>query len=388
MGLAGFIRRNLDSLTVEWEQYASTLPAARGLDEEALRDSSRELLAAIAAEVASVTNPQPDERPDIQRLGSAPEVTACAHRHAVARLAQGFTLDQMASEYQALRSNVMRRWTREDPLRPTSVEEVVRFNAALDQGWVEAMVWYGQRVETARELFLAVLSHDLRTPLGTVMMSAEMLVHDQSLNSRAASLAARIVKSGDRISRMVEDLLDFTRSRLGVRLPITVSRCELGQLVRQTIEELALAHADADLREECEEDLWGEWDPSRLCQMLSNLVGNALQHGDAGKPVEVVAAHVGDDVVISIHNEGAPIPAEAISQVFEPLMRGNAQEGERRGRQQSLGLGLYIARQIARAHGGDIEAASSAEAGTTFTIRLPKSARVEESCVLERLAEG
>ena len=388
MGLAGFIRRNLESLTVEWEQYASTLPAGHGLDEDALRDSSRELLSAIADEVASVTNVPPPERPESQRLGSAPEVTACSHRHAVARLAQGFTLDQMASEYQALRSNVMRRWTREENLRPTSVEEVVRFNAALDQGWVEAMAWYGQRVETARELFLAVLSHDLRTPLGTVMMSAEMLVHDESLNSRAATLAARIMKSGDRISRMVEDLLDFTRSRLGVRLPVTVSRCELGQLMRQTIEEFATAHAGADLREDCKEELWGDWDPSRLCQMLSNLIGNALQHGDADKPVQLVAAGLGDDVVISIHNEGPPIPPEVMSKIFEPLMRGVVQEAERRGRQESLGLGLYIARQIARAHGGDIAVASSAESGTTFTITLPKSAAVEESLVLERIAEG
>ena len=172
---------------------------------------------------------------------------------------------------------------------------------------------------------------------------------------------------------MLADLTDFTRTRLGTRLPIRRSRLEFGALLRQTIDELDAAYPATDFDYDCAGDLWGEWDASRLAQLLSNLVGNAIQHGDVDKPIRVSARAEGEDVVLAVHNEGPPIAPEMIGKVFDPLMRGLAQT-ERGRRLGSLGLGLYISDEIAKAHYGGIDVVSSREGGTTFTVRLPRMA--------------
>jgi hypothetical protein len=243
----------------------------------------------------------------------------------------------------------------------------------MDQGLNEAIAWYDERVAAARDLFLGVLTHDLRTPLGAVLGSAELLLRDESLSSTATKAAVRISNSARRMSNMISDLLDFMRTRLGGHLPVEVSRFDLASALTQTIEELRAFHPGADIRYECEGDLKGDWDVNRLCQLLSNLVGNAVQHGDPSKPVVVSARSEDDSVVASVHNEGPAIAPEMIGKIFDPMMRGVVQEAERRSRSGSLGLGLYICRQIAKAHGGSIGVSSSTETGTTFVVRLPRT---------------
>lgn len=377
MKISAFIRSHADALALEWQEYARTLlPAAAAMSDEELRDSAAELLRAVASDMdspQSSTDQQAKSRG--RRPGNSPRISAYARRHAATRLDQGFTLDQVASEYRALRASVLRQWL--EGTRPASpdVQDLMRFNEAIDEALTESLAWYGDRIAHARELFLGALGHDLRTPLGAILVSAELLFRDESLGTSSTKAAVRIFNSANRMRNMITDLLDFTRTRLGVRLPIEKSWSSLGPLFRQTVEELLSLHPDRRIDYDAQGDLSGHWDVSRLQQMLSNLAGNAIQHGEAGTPVTVLARGEEAAVIVTVHNEGPPIAAAMLDKIFDPLMRGVVKEAERRNHQTSLGLGLYICREIAQAHGGDISVSSSREGGTTFTVKLPRTSK-------------
>jgi len=295
-------------------------------------------------------------------------VTTYAHRHARVRLQQGFTLDNVVAEYRALRACVIRlmRQSGQDP----TLDEVVRFNDAVDQALAESIAWYGSAVEHGRELFLAVFGHDLRDPLGAIQLSAEVILADPSLKDPSAVAARRVVNCGARMSRIIEDLIDFTRTRLGTRLPTTLSRVELRGLIGQKVKELRALHPSHEVRYEASAELWGLWDGGRIAQLTSNLIGNAIQHGAPDKPVTIKAYREADVAVITVHNKGLAIPREIMGNIFEPMKRGAMHDGQR-NEKASMGLGLYISREIVDAHGGTLQVVSEDGEGTTFEVRLP-----------------
>lgn len=221
------------------------------------------------------------------------------------------------------------------------------------------------RVEEAREQFIAILGHDLRNPLLAISMGVSLLRRSE-LPGRATEVVARIGISAKRIDEMVHDLLDFARGRLGGGIPVVPRPCDVGLICSQQVDEVAQASPGRAIRLHTSGDLAGEWDPRRLEQVLSNLISNAVQHGQ--DPIEVTAAGEGPQVVIAVHNQGPPIPPTTIARIFEPYQRG-ARSGAR-----GLGLGLYVASEIVRAHRGTIEVNSAPGDGTTFTVRLPRSA--------------
>ena len=374
MTLAGLIRQRREALVSEWEKYAqSQVPAALGLSADELRDHVGELLDAIAADMEAGESGKEGEKKARGELPAhALQMTTCGHRHAATRLSQGFTLDQVVSEYRSLRAGVLRHWVEQQGADDEGVRSIVRFGASVDQCLAETISWYGTQVATARELFLGVLGHDLRTPLGAVRTSADILLRDEGLSGRITKIAVRIASSADRMAQMINDLLDFTTTRLGNRLPLKTKRTALGVLLKESLEELRAAHPDADLSYDCEGDLMGDWDVGRIGQLLSNLVANAIQHGKPGRPVTVLAKGKANQVIVTVHNEGPPIAKALQSKIFDPLMRGVVKEAEIRSHQSGIGLGLYICREIARAHGGDIGVSSSAKRGTRFTVKLPK----------------
>jgi signal transduction histidine kinase len=219
-----------------------------------------------------------------------------------------------------------------------------------------------------REHLIGVVGHDLRNPLTAILASAQLLLRFAGLNEKQARVVGRISASADRMARMIDDLLDFARSRLGGGFPIDRRRMDLRELCEHTVEELEFAYASRTVRLEAEGDLWGSWDPDRMAQVISNLVANALQHSSEDGEVRVFLKGEHDVVVLRTHNRGPPIPPEVLPHVFEPGRRGDARPG-------GLGLGLYIVQQIVLAHGGNIEANSSADDGTTFTVVLPRKGR-------------
>jgi len=218
-----------------------------------------------------------------------------------------------------------------------------------------------------REHLIGVVGHDLRNPLTAIVTSAQLLLRYAGLSEKQSRVVGRISSSADRMARMIDDLLDFARTRLGGGFPIHPRRIDLRELCEHTVEELEFAFASRTVRLETEGDLWGNWDPDRMAQVISNLVGNALQHSP--EEGEVRVALKGDDevVLLQTQNGGTPIPPDVLPHVFEPGRRG--------ARSGGLGLGLYIVQQVVLAHGGNIEARSTPEDGTTFTVVLPRKAR-------------
>ncbi len=217
------------------------------------------------------------------------------------------------------------------------------------------------------EMFTGILGHDLRNPLSAILMAAHVL----SKRSRDEALAkplARVVSSGERMARMIDQLLDFTRVRLSGNIPLHTTSFDLASVVRQTMDELDDAHPDAKLELECEGDPTGVWDADRLLQVFSNLLGNAVQHGDREQGVHTrIDGLAPDQVRVEIRNRGV-VPAHLLATIFDPMTRGERHQDKAQG----LGLGLYITREIVRAHQGSIRV-ESRDGGTIFTVQLPRS---------------
>lgn len=222
------------------------------------------------------------------------------------------------------------------------------------------------------ENFLGILGHDLRNPLQAITSSAHLLLR-RGLAEGQAKAASRIAGSAERMGRLITDLLDFTRSRTGGGIPIVPALVCLPEIAKEIIEELEVANPGRQISLRADDDGCGEWDRDRISQVISNLVGNALQYGKRDRPIAVGIRDDHAHVVLSVHNEGTPIPAEVLPHVFEPFRR--AVQPKDLGRSRGLGLGLYIARRIVQAHQGTIEVSSTEATGTTFTVRLPKTAR-------------
>jgi PAS domain S-box-containing protein len=227
-----------------------------------------------------------------------------------------------------------------------------------------------RREAELRDRLMAILGHDLRQPLNTISITAALLRRKGGELSEASQRSLeRIERSAERMNAMIRDLLDYTRARGTPEVPVSLEAADVGEICRRAVDELQAGAGEGAIRLEVEGDCRGRVDSERLTQVISNLVGNALQYGDRSEPV-VVSVRGGDEEIrLTIANKGPAIAAEALPQLFEPFRRV--------GRDRSpdgLGLGLYIVSEIVRAHGGGIEVRSSEEEGTTFSVRLPKNA--------------
>jgi sigma-B regulation protein RsbU (phosphoserine phosphatase) len=229
-------------------------------------------------------------------------------------------------------------------------------------------------VQTAqlREQFVAVLGHDLRNPLSSIAMSAGLLLKNTEMPERQLRTVARIAKSADRMNRLISDLLDFTRTRLGGGYTLSRRAGSLTEICRQVVEELEVVYQDRSLILIAENRAWGDWDPDRMAQLASNLISNGIQYSPTETPVRIKLVEAGPDVVLEVNNQGAPILPELIPVLFEPFNR--VQTEPTGGSARGLGLGLYIAHQIVLAHQGRIDVRSSDSEGTTFCVRLPRHA--------------
>jgi signal transduction histidine kinase len=220
-----------------------------------------------------------------------------------------------------------------------------------------------RRAEQERQLFIGSMSHDLRSPLGVIRMAVEsMIVRDQDRSHLDSKALHRIISNAHRMERLIQHLLDFACSQNGGGLAIEPEHLDLVAFSRQMIESLQSTDA-ARMVLEAPDSAFGTWDPDRLAQLLQNLIGNALEHGRRDTPIKLAIRGNQRDVELSVSNRGAPIPPHLLPHIFEPFRRGNDRGG--------LGLGLYICREIARSHQGEINVSSNEE-GTTFTVRLPR----------------
>jgi len=376
MRLSKFIVSNRESILAEWEAFARTcVPASSSMDIEALRDHANEMLTVIAADLDT---PQGKREQSEKSKGNAPDdgtgVATAAEEHGAGRAESGFTVEQMVSEYRALRASVIRLWTRaQGAVTAAELEDLTRFNEAIDQSLAESVTRYTQELGHSKEMFLAILGHDLRNPLGAVRMSAEFMLETKELKEPALTLVSRIFRSSDRMIHLVGDLLDFTRSRLGGGIPIVRADMSVGKVVHDVVDEISAAHPGCKVVVDTRGELRGSWDAARISQALTNLIGNAVEHGGTESAVTVDIGGDEREVTIAIHNGGAAIPSERLNGIFNPMKsKGAIERAAAGGPSGNLGLGLYIAERIVNAHAGRIAVESSDARGTTFTIHLPR----------------
>jgi signal transduction histidine kinase len=375
MRLAPFIVAHTAAILQEWDAFARTVLPAQAHDALLLRDHAAEILLATVRDIESVQSAQNradrsagynDGTPHSLSLNGASE------EHAIGRLNSGFTLAQLVSEYRALRASVLGLWRKASPAtHAEDVDDLHLFHESIDQSLATAVISYTTRLDESRNMFLAILSHDLRNPLQSIALSAYLLPPAPPGDQPGPDFAAKISSGARVMGKMIGDLLDYTRTRLGAGMPVDRVPMDLGVTCREVLEEFRSSSPDAHLRFAATGDTTGQWDASRLRQVVSNLVGNAIQHGDAAQPITVTLTGNDHSVTMAICNQGDPIPPGEMKRIFDPLVRGAGAEKPKRNRPGSIGLGLYIARELVTAHAGHITVTST-PAATCFAVDLPR----------------
>ena len=371
MQLADFIDANIEAIVGSAEAFAATLlPAAGHLDREALRNHLPLILKAIAldlrapqtaAEELKKSEGKAPHRPD------APETAA--QTHALLRARSGFDIKQLVAEYRTLRAGVLRLWGDSTaPLDAQAFADMVRFNEAIDQSVAESVALFSTEVDRWRHVFLGVLGHDLRSPLNAILLTSQLLSRLSS-DAPVTKHTERLIRNGERMKALLDDLLDYSRGSLGLGIPIHRAPVDLAAVCDEEIDLLRSALPGCSLDFETEGPVQGRFDGSRIREALANLVLNAAKYGPEGGGIRVRLIGDGQRVTLCVANEGASIPADELSAIFEPLRRGASQAAEESTAPTSLGLGLFIVREIARAHGGEVDVVS-AQGTTTFSVTL------------------
>jgi signal transduction histidine kinase len=373
--LSTFIRANIEPILAEWEDFARSLPRGETMDIAALRDHAKDMLGTIADDLDQPqTAKQQTEKGKGALDADGGDVSTAAQEHGAGRAESGFTVGHMVAEFRALRASVMRLWSqsRRDAGK-ADLEDMTRFNEAIDQAIAESITRYTQDVGQSKERFLAILGHDLRNPVAAVMTSTQFMLETAAQTDNLAqpylALIEGVSRSARRMNQMVADLLEFARVSFGDAIPIERAPMDLADLVRDVVAEVRASTPGREIKTEITGNLKGDWDCDRLFQAVTNLLANAVQHGAAATPIRVTATGDADAVVVSVQNEGTAIGKEQLGQMFRG-MNSVAPSGERDRRH--LGLGLYIVDKIVAAHHGTIDVQSTDAEGTIFTICLPR----------------
>ena len=372
MRLGDFIRTRPDAIEREWENFARKLtPFAASLSSSTLRDHLREILEAMADDMASsqTSAEQHEKGQGHDAYGDALDRITTAHTSM--RLDSGFQLAHAIAEYRALRASILKLWAQTEPSsEEQDVHEVIRFNETIDQAIVEVTRRFTDRATLYSDRFVGILAHDVRSPLNLINLAAEHLLVDGSLKSAQVDDVARIFRGVRRIDRLVNDLAVLVRHRVGQPVPLTKANVDLGVICEEALEEVKASHVDVDFELQRLGDLTGNWDRERLVQVVSNLAVNAVVHASATR-VDLRLEDQGPSVVLKITNQGSPIPDDMLESIFEPMVHHSRHiSNELSG---GLGLGLFIVREIVKAHGGTVQVRSSASEGTTFSVHLPRS---------------
>jgi signal transduction histidine kinase len=376
MRLAQFITENVELILAEWEAFArSLLIEGQKMTSLALRDHATQILQAIAEDIESN---QTDLEQAYKSKGFVPIAEAtrtAAMTHGALRYLAGFDLRQLAAEFRALRASVLRLWLKRGGDNGTAFYQMTRFNESIDQALAESIANYSDEVARSRDTFLAILGHDLRGPLSAIANSSLYLGAPGLLPSGAPLEAAqRINRSAAKMSVMIKDLLEYTRTRLGRAIPISPQATSMEPICKAAVDEIRAVHPERIFRLETSGELHGQFDGERLQQVLSNLLDNAVRHGAGSGPITLRAYGEPDRVTVQVRNTGTAIPADQLQVIFDPLVQiPPAATSGRADLSGSLGLGLYIASEIVKMHGGTITAESSDREGTVFSARLPRA---------------
>jgi signal transduction histidine kinase len=374
MRLSKFITENMEAILVEWESFAKTIhPAAATMDSLTLRDHAKLILEATTKDIETdQTNREQSDKSKGLMHDLAGKETA-ATTHGALRQIAGFDLKQLGSEYRALRASVIRLWkARLTEFNEAEFDDMMRFNEAIDQALAESIASYSNAVDQSRETFLAILGHDLRSPLSTIQMASQFLLKSAALDARQLDVAARLKRSVSTMDRMIKDLLEYAGGQIGRKIPVKLEAANMRSICRESLDEVQSAYPEAVFNFEVSGDLDGSFDPARFQQVLSNLLINAVKYSEKGTPITLSARNESGTIIIEVINFGHPIASESLQVIFNPLVQLTANGSDSKYRQStSLGLGLFIAKEIVEGHNGTIEVTSSKTDGTIFRLRLP-----------------
>lgn len=370
MRLAAFIRSNIEQISAEWEIFAATLLPEEEFSASILRDGIVDMLNEIVIDIESAQTAEEQQAKSEGEPRRYQYMEDAAERHALARVKMGLSSRQLISEFRALRATVIRLWQHNTAdIDKTSLYDLTRFNEAVDQALTEAAVRYSKEIDYSRELFLGILGHDLRTPLAAISSLADLQLRGKNPDHHT-QIASQILICAGRMTHMITDLIELTRVRLGSGILIKPIHTSLRRICMNVVDEMKAIYPERSLRLNCGEEYPGNWDEAKMTQVLSNLLGNAIQHGNVKSPITVTATTDEKGLKLLVHNEGAPIPPKMIPKLFDCLFQGRWDQQAADDNSTSLGLGLYIASEIISAHKGTIEVQSSADEGTSFIVRL------------------
>ena len=291
MRLSDFIRANMEQIINEWEDFARTLPAAHDMSPSALRDHIKEILEFVMRDMDThQTALSQSEKSKGHGPDDGGSKDSAAQTHAELRSKSGFDVDQLATEYRALRASIIKLWTSKwTTVNPDDLSDLIRFNESIDQALMESIVRFKEKIEHSKDMFIGILSHDLRNPLAAILMSSQLLLEGKLNEEQIAFSSSQIKTSAERIGQMITDLLDLTRINLGTGISITKAPMDIGITARQVIEEIQAANPDSVISFESTGNLEGIWDHAHMSQVFSNLIGNAIQHGSNESPITITA---------------------------------------------------------------------------------------------------
>ena len=375
MKLSKFIVSHMDNILSEWEEFARTLHLDTAvISPEQLRDHGKQILEAIAADIESdETQAEQTKKSKGEDTGIASKSSAAAN-HGKDRYDTGLSLVQVIAEYRAMRASVLRLWMPEmKQMTQQGSTDMLRFNEAIDQALAESAKTYAGRTSRTRDTFLAILGHDLRSPLGTMAMAGDYLTRPSIGTEDTARVGARVKRSAATMSNMIGDLLQYTRTQLGGKMPILKILADMKDICESAIDDARALHPECVFKFTTTGQLLDDFDSARLQQVFSNLLSNAAQYGGEGDPITITAQGEKGAVIVQVTNSGPPIPANSLQSIFKPLTQLSPEEQQSGRPSTSLGLGLFIAREITLAHGGTIDVTSSEELGTVFSVCIPRT---------------
>ncbi|KQW54134.1 sensor histidine kinase [Variovorax sp. Root411] len=364
MRLAIFLETAREQILEAAIAFAGTIPALRDTEKQMLRDHLPHVLKTISADLRS-TQSRTESIAKARGEAVPSSFRTSAQTHGLMRAQMGISIEQLVAEFRALRSSILRLWGDAYPPGPGAIEEITRFNEAIDQAVAESVQFYAQERERWRQIFLGVLGHDLRGPLNAIALTVELMRAQAEVPSAQTALLERGVK---RLTSLLDSLLECNRASFGAGMVLQRAPVDVAAACAEELELLRAAHPNARIQYEELGDNKGVFDTSRVREALGNLVSNAIKHGDPSEPAVVRVEGTDQSVRLSVENAGE-IPPHEIELLFEPLHRRNVSSAN--AERTHLGLGLFIARQIARAHGGETTGTCSGR-HVCFTIELPK----------------
>jgi signal transduction histidine kinase len=359
----------LERILQAWEDFARSLLPGRYRAITVLRDHAETMLRFIAADIETEQTKLQGFRKSTGHGANASGTTTGGTDHGLTRAVERFTLDELASEFRALRASVTQMWLARPGVEVDEVRQLTRFGEAIDQLLAESIAQFIAKQERNSELFTAAIGHDLRNPLNAAALAVQTLTMSKGLSKEDRRTVEKVADAISHQGRLLDDLADFSRARMGGLSTIHPVECDIFDLCSKMVGELRAVHPNIEATRLGDTSAFA--DPLRIEQLVSNLVANAVQHGSPSGRVTVTVVGTADGVETAVHNDGPPIDPDQLETVFTPFVRSEADHAHHRGH---LGLGLFIAREIAVAHGGALTVTSDAEHGTNFTVTIPRRA--------------